>query len=203
MGGRICRKCDKDKDITCFYKNGKQGRLWTCSDCRREATNAKHRRYYKLYPEKHKSKRAAEYLKNKEYYAKKYREWQARHPDRTRGFAKKSYRKKRERIPFRLSSSMSGGMFKSLKRGKDGYHWESLVNFTVDDLKCHLESQFTKGMTWDNYGKWHIDHIIPRSFFVFDSFDDVEFKMCWRLENLQPLWAVDNLRKSNKIARAA
>ncbi len=67
-------------------------------------------------------------------------------------------------------------------------------------LRDHLESLFTNGMTWENYGKWHIDHIIPKSFFEFSSPNDVEFKMCWRLDNLQPLWAKDNIIKSNKLS---
>ena len=54
-------------------------------------------------------------------------------------------------------------------------------------------------MTWDNYGEWHVDHIIPKSFFQFNSIDDVEFKMCWRLENLQPLWGKDNIRKNGRV----
>ncbi len=88
---------------------------------------------------------------------------------------------------------------KNGKRNKCGRKWEQVVGYTIEDLRLHLESQFIDGMTWENYGKWHVDHIIPISFFVFDSIDDVEFKMCWRLENLQPLWAKDNLSKSYKL----
>ena len=55
------------------------------------------------------------------------------------------------------------------------------------------------GMNLENYGKWHVDHIIPVSFFKFKNTDDVEFKMCWRLENLQPLWEKDNLEKIDKM----
>ena len=64
----------------------------------------------------------------------------------------------------------------------------------------HIESQFKDGMTWDNYGKngWHIDHIIPKSLFQFKSSEDDEFKQCWALCNLQPMWAFDNLSKGNK-----
>lgn len=72
-----------------------------------------------------------------------------------------------------------------------GYSYESLIS--------HLESQFKEGMTWENYGKWHVDHKIPVSFFQFNSTDDVEFKMCWRLENLQPLWAKENQSKGNRL----
>jgi hypothetical protein len=62
----------------------------------------------------------------------------------------------------------------------------------------HLEKQFTKGMTWDNYGEWHVDHIRPMSSFNFTSVDDPEFKECWALCNLQPLWELDNLSKGSE-----
>lgn len=63
----------------------------------------------------------------------------------------------------------------------------------------HLEEQFKSGMNWDNYGKWHVDHIKPISLFVFTSYEDEEFQKCWALENLQPLWAEENLKKGVKF----
>ena len=101
----------------------------------------------------------------------------------------------------RLSQSMAHALRGALKRrgvrGR-GSRWESLVGYTVQELQQHLESQFQRGMAWDNMGKWHIDHIRPQSSFSFSSTDDPEFKECWALANLQPLWAADNLRKSAK-----
>ena len=68
----------------------------------------------------------------------------------------------------------------------------------------HLESKFEPWMNWGNYGayeeerlKWHIDHIRPKSLFIFISPEDKEFKECWALENLQPLEAIKNIQKSN------
>ena len=64
-------------------------------------------------------------------------------------------------------------------------------------LKKHLEKKFKKDMNWDNYGKWHVDHIIPC-----DKFDLTEIKqqkICFNYKNLQPLWAKENIIKSNKI----
>jgi hypothetical protein len=60
-----------------------------------------------------------------------------------------------------------------------------------------LEKQFTKGMNWKNYGKWHIDHIKPCA--SFDLSLEHEQKLCFHFTNLQPLWAKDNIRKSDKI----
>jgi hypothetical protein len=69
-----------------------------------------------------------------------------------------------------------------------------LLGYSATILKEHIENLFTEGMTWENYGKWHIDHIKPVS-----SFDKNEkVSVVCSLENLQPLWALDNLRKLNK-----
>jgi len=54
-------------------------------------------------------------------------------------------------------------------------------------------------MTWLNYGKWHIDHKKPKSLFKYNSYNEQAFKDCWSLANLQPLWAHDNISKSNKF----
>ena len=66
---------------------------------------------------------------------------------------------------------------------------------------AHLEKQFKEGMTWNNYGYygWHIDHIRPVSSFNFNSYDDPEFKECWALSNLQPLWGKENISKKDKF----
>ena len=101
----------------------------------------------------------------------------------------------------RLTNNIQRVVRKSLGDGKAGRHWESLVGYTIDDLRLHLESQFTNGMTWENYGEWHIDHIRPISDFNFTTPDDPEFKVCWSLWNLQPLWASDNIRKHNKCEK--
>lgn len=72
-----------------------------------------------------------------------------------------------------------------------------ILGYTQLELKNHLEKQFTKDMTWQLFrdGVIHIDHIKPQS--LFDLSNDIEYKKCWSLDNLQPLWAADNLAKSN------
>ena len=74
----------------------------------------------------------------------------------------------------------------------------SMLGCTIEELREHLESQFQDGMSWDNYGcrGWHIDHIKPCA--SFDLILDEEQKQCFHFTNLQPLWAKDNLTKSNK-----
>jgi len=79
-----------------------------------------------------------------------------------------------------------------------GDSFPKYVNWTVDELKSHLESKFTEGMSWENYGEWHIDHIKPDSWFDYANIADKGFKESWALNNLQPLWAKDNLSKGNR-----
>jgi glutamyl/glutaminyl-tRNA synthetase len=72
------------------------------------------------------------------------------------------------------------------------------VGCSIEQLKEWLASQFKPGMTWDNYGKWHIDHIIPCA--AFDLRCPLQRKICFWYRNLQPLWAEDNLIKSANYA---
>lgn len=62
-------------------------------------------------------------------------------------------------------------------------------------FKEHIERQFLKGMSWDNMGEWHIDHIIPIS----SAATEEEVIELNHYTNLRPLWAADNIRKSNKL----
>ena len=78
---------------------------------------------------------------------------------------------------------------------------EELLGCTVAEARVHLESQFLRGMTWDNHGEWHIDHIRPCA--SFDFSDPQQQKECSHYSNLQPLWAKDNLSKSDKWEAAA
>lgn len=86
-----------------------------------------------------------------------------------------------------------------LKNGKKAFSTIELIGCSISDLKQHLESKFQTGMTWDNHGTygWHIDHIIPCS--SFDLTDPEQQKKCFHYTNLQPLWAKDNLYKSDKL----
>lgn len=72
---------------------------------------------------------------------------------------------------------------------------ESIVGMNYDDFKKYMESKFLDGMSWENRGEWHIDHIIPLSSV---STEEELIKLC-HYTNLQPLWGLDNMRKGNKI----
>ena len=76
----------------------------------------------------------------------------------------------------------------------------TLLGYTKYELKAHLESYFTEknGYSWDNMDEWHIDHIRPVASFNFTTTECEDFKKCWALNNLQPLWATDNMSKGDK-----
>ena len=74
----------------------------------------------------------------------------------------------------------------------------SLLGCSIEAVKVHLQTQFSEGMTWENHGfhGWHIDHIRPCA--SFDLSDPEQQKQCFHYTNLQPLWAVDNIRKGDR-----
>lgn len=148
------------------------------------------------------------------------KKWEREHPEKRREYSKRSrekhweyrklwrennrdllrgYDRKRRSTAFgRLNSRMGVNIWQSLRQNKNGRHWETLVEYTLEDLKKHLESKFTDGMSWENMGKWHTDHVIPKSRFHYEKPEDPEFKICWALVNLQPMWKLDNLSKHAK-----
>ena len=120
-------------------------------------------------------------------------------PDKPAKWQKRSREKASENPSWRINVRMSAAVRQSLRSKKDGRGWEELVGYTRLDLVKHIEKQFLTGMSWDNVGEWHIDHIIPQSAFNFESYVDIDFKRCWCLDNLRPLWSTDNLSKGAKL----
>ncbi len=116
-----------------------------------------------------------------------------------RKYASEWFKEKYSADPgWRVSAHMRTLIHRALGKAKAGRSWKTFVDYTLEELMTHLERQFKPGMSWENKGDWHIDHIIPRSSFEYSSPDDPEFKKCWSLSNLQPLWAIDNIRKNAK-----
>lgn len=126
------------------------------------------------------------------------REWGATPEGRekTKGYQSRSREKRKVDPAFTINERMSAAIRQSLALGKQGWRWEALVGFALDDLMAHLERQFQPGMTWANRGQWHIDHIVPLASFKYCSPADPEFQAAWALSNLRPLWATENVRKN-------
>jgi len=143
----------------------------------------------KRYYQQHKD----EYLKRHQSYMadpikRQRKNIHACNRDRTRRISDINYKLKRN-LRTRIWSALKG-LYKTARS-------EKLVGCSIENLKCHLEKQFQSGMTWDNYGKWHVDHIKPCS--SFDLSIPSQQHECFHFTNLQPLWAKDNISKNNKI----
>lgn len=102
----------------------------------------------------------------------------------------------------RLIKNTSSAISRTLKGKQKNGHWEKLVGYTADQLKSHLERNFEDGMDWNNYGsEWWIDHKIPVIAFNFKSSDHIDFKRCWALSNLQPMWKIENMKKNARLEK--
>ena len=88
----------------------------------------------------------------------------------------------------RLDTSMRLMIRNSLGLGRYWWRWELLVGYSIGDLIAHLETHFTDGMSWENFGEWEVEHVVPRRKFEYTSADDPEFPECWALSNLRPGW---------------
>lgn len=103
---------------------------------------------------------------------------------------------KRNNIQFKLAANLRTRLWFALKKNQKYGSAVAGLGCSLIRLKEYLESKFQNGMTWNNYGEWHIDHIKPLS--KFNLTNKKEFFEACHYTNLQPLWAKDNLKKSNK-----
>lgn len=106
--------------------------------------------------------------------------------------------KKRENndTMFKIQRRLRSRLYSALKNNYKSGSAVKDLGCTVEQFKKHLESQFKDGMSWDNYGRWHIDHIKPLSSFNLKNKEEL-LKAC-HYSNLQPLWAKDNISKGNR-----
>jgi hypothetical protein len=138
--------------------------------------------YYKLHKSEIKKQQKEYYIKNKKKIL-----------NRDNNYNTKKYYSD---INFKIKTCLRHRINIALKGITKSEKTMKLVGCSIEFLKQHLEKQFTKGMSFKNYGKWHIDHIKPCA--KFDLSKPSEQRKCFNYTNLQPLWAKDNLKKSNK-----
>jgi hypothetical protein len=137
----------------------------------------------------------ANHLEQHRQYQKK---WRKENPEKAHALDVR----KRNTPTKRLKAIMRTHLWKSLRGAKFYRHWEELVGYSIDSLKKHIEKQFKPGMSWDNRGtEWEIDHKVPIAVFNFEKPEDIDFKLCWSLSNLQPLWTTENRRKGARISK--
>jgi hypothetical protein len=199
-----------ENPVTEFYtdKYRKSGYTSKCKVCYKKY-NVEHKLekalYDKEYCKKHKeirNKRSSDWAKahrkEKALYDKQYR---IKNRERSTITHRMINRIKRKTDPnFRLVENIRGRIKRAIKYGygEKAHKTKELLGCDWEQIKKHLESQFTEGMSWDNYGEWHIDHIKPCA--SFDLTDPEQQKQCFHYTNLQPLWAEDNLKKGSKHA---
>ena len=147
---------------------------------------------------------------NKEKIAEQRKIRMKANPEKSREECRKYYNANKEKfftrrnnklsndVVFKIRTNLARRINHSVKKGFKSNKTLELLGCSPEDLKKHLEVQFTEGMTWDNYGirGWHIDHIVPCA--SFNLSNPEEQKKCFHYTNLQPLWWYDNLSKSNK-----
>jgi hypothetical protein len=134
------------------------------------------------------------YAGNPEFYRAKQKAKRARMGAKYRAQVKRARIKIHSTPEGVLDHRMSQAVREALRGTKRKCKWENLVGYSVADLRRHLESQFIKGMSWEKFfgGGIHIDHIIPRMKFDYSSPTDSQFRECWALSNLRPIWPKQN-----------
>jgi hypothetical protein len=137
-----------------------------------------------------------EYDKNKrpkESKSKRNAQYWIDHKEQLTDYHKK-YQVEREKvdIQYKIKRRLRARLSK-LTKGNRPFSSIDALGCSIVDFRNHLESLWQEGMTWENYGDWHIDHIIPCA--AFDLTKESEVKKCFHFSNLQPLWEKDNLKK--------
>ena len=204
-----CSRCHKEKELSEFGIRilSPDGHQYKCKECRKIDN--------KIYYDKNRKEILKQKKKystiNKERIAQYCKEWQCINKDYCNQYYQDNkeekikyqvaYNKlKRETdIQFKLYDNLRCRLRLALKGKNKSLNTMFLIGCEIDYLMFHIQNQFTHGMSWDNYGDWHMDHIKPCS--LFDLSKPSEQRKCFNYSNLQPLWAIDNLRKGNKIIK--
>lgn len=139
---------------------------------------------------------------NKEHLKQYLKEYREKNIDDIRKTKRDYERNRKARDPlYKLISNFRTAIYTVLKESNvDKYgHYFEILQYTPEELINHLEKQFIDTMSWNNYGIWHVDHKLPITSFDIQEMGDKEFMRCWCLDNLQPMWGEENIRKSNKL----
>lgn len=193
---RLCKKCRHTLHIEAFPAGShkcKKCRNAEISKRRREDPSFRERciahqrkSVSKLSEEEREVRRQrslAWYYKNRIRANENTRRWQAA--------------KRRQSLQFRIRRNLCNRIKAVVTRGHKSDSTLRLLGCDLPFFLKWLESKFKPGMTWDNYGEWHIDHETPCA--AFDLTDPVQQSNCFHYSNLQPLWAEENRRKGARV----
>lgn len=205
---KTCIKCNETKPAEEYYKSHGN----TCKVCFNKADLLRRKKNADLIKEQHgrwetrnreKSRDAHRIWSSKnKSKVREYRErWNKKNPEKLKEIHRNGMALRRSLPKGRLRNTSSRSIWTAVRRGtKTTCGWESLVGYSLAQLMCHLEKQFTPEMSWENHGSyWHVDHKIPVAAFNFERPEDLDFKRCWALENLQPLEKIANIKKGARL----
>lgn len=105
------------------------------------------------------------------------------------------YRREKRNPNSRIAAGLRARLRVAIRREYRAGSAVRMLGCSIRQFRKWLQSKFLPGMTWQNYGRWHIDHVRPLS--SFNLRDARQLAKACHFSNLQPLWAEDNLRKSN------
>jgi hypothetical protein len=190
-----CSKCQCFKEMDCFCKNKRSsdGYNWTCKLCVNLTTKSsdfkekRKKRYHSKRPIRKYSEKSRV---RKSEYDKAYRE------DNKKKIAtqKKLWESNKRNDPkYKATRNVRRRINHALHGRNKSFRTFELLGCDIDFFMSHIEHQFLDGMSWDNYGQWHIDHIVEC--FRFDLSDPQQQKICFHYSNQRPLWAKDNLTR--------
>lgn len=208
---KLCPKCNKIKNFSEFNKETKRkyGIGVYCKECiyiiakeNKDRINNYYKKWAKNNKDKIKISNAKQRNKNKQYYKEYYKNNKEEHLKKCKIYSKN---RRIKDIGFKILLNLRRRLAYAINGKDKSKKTTELLGCSIQQLKKYLESKFKSGMSWDNYGRgingkgmqeWHIDHIIPCA--SFDLSKPEEQRKCFHYSNLQPLWAKENLEKSNK-----
>lgn len=198
MNKRLCERCGRDfSNRDHWYRKDpfSQEKLLLCSICYVAAWNLKNQENYLA---SHSASSAVYYAKNKEKIQKHQKEYYQKNKIRIN-----RHRRDRNRVNIsaRLAGVLRSRLVGILRGEAKPASAIKMLGCSVDFLKQYLEAKFLPNMTWDNYGRgsycWNIDHIKPLASFNLTELE--QFRQASHYTNLQPMWSVDNIRKSDNV----
>jgi hypothetical protein len=175
---KTCSKCGQVKPLDNFSrdKNSIDGLTCLCKAC--------YSTYYKSYRSKNRDKLC---LKNRLWNEKNWKSVLVK---------RREYYQTIKALPtYHIKKNLRTRIWLALKNINKSKTTTKLLGCSIEKLKKHLQAQFKPGMSWENYGKWHVDHIKPCA--RFDLTEESEQKKCFHYTNLQPLWAEENQKKGS------
>jgi len=206
---KVCSKCNIEKDIDKFHKHikSKDGYCWSCIECNNYKNLIENREEFERNAANNMKKCIhCKEVKSLDHFFKDKKTKLGVKPNCKICLQKRKQiytnNKKKTDPRYKIECTLRIRLRKLVKNNINGKNskgniFNKFIGCTTNELIKHLESKFTDNMSWSNHGQWHIDHIIPCSNFNF--LDPDEHNKCFHYTNLQPLWGIDNIKKSNKL----